>query len=372
MILGVSSRGLTVTWSPPTVPNGVITLYSLFVGGEVLFTGPQNITTISGLQPFTEYTLFLQACTSVGCANGTSSVGQTRPDAPMGLAPPILTVLGPSSIFAQWQLPNDPNGVIMRYELRRLLDATDVPTFEILFNDLNLEMEFTITGLLPNTQYTFQLLAFNAGGSVSSSPIQALTLEDIPDEISPPMVGVATSISLEVSWSSPGVPNGDIILYNLTLNGDVVFSTEQNLSFTITNLDPFTSYTLTIIACTLQGCGSSNRTTAMTSEAIPEGHMQPTISSISPYDITMVINPVTQPNGIVNYVLYVTGDFESLVTGELLSGQRTVFNQSVLPAQVLIEDLIPFSNYSLSLEVGNSAGTLQGPSFDLQTASTSK
>lgn len=363
LVVGVGSRELTVTWPQPTTPNGIIVLYSLYTNGTVVFSGAGNVTIVSGLLPFAEYTFTLEACTAIGCANSSQTISQTLPDAPADLAPPTLTVLGPSSIMATWQLPNNPNGVITRIELRRLLGVESA--FELVFNDINLDLETTITGLTPNTLYTFQLLAFNAGGSVASPVVQARTLEDIPDDISPPSIDTVGGTFLEVSWSPPGIPNGDIILYNLTLNGGVVFSTSRDLSYNITNLRPFTLYSLAIIACTMQGCGSSNQSTARTSEAVPTGYVQPTVLSVSSSTIVLVVNPVASENGVANYVLYISGSF--LSAGIVEAGQRVVFNGSAPSGARSVGQLLPFTNYSVFLEVRNGAGTLTGPTFSIQT-----
>lgn len=343
-------------------------MYHLFVDGAILasISGNENVTVVSGLQPFTEYTLHLQACTSAGCANSTTTVGQTLPDAPSGLAPPDLTVLGPSSIFASWALPANPNGVITSIELRRLM-GTDSSTFVVEFLDNNLQLQTTVTGLLPNTLYSFQLVAFNAGGSVSSAIVQALTLEDIPDQISPPIASTVGSSFLVITWFPPGVPNGEIILYNLTLDGAVVFSSMmEDLSYNVTGLLPFTSYSFTIIACTMRGCGSSDRSVLMTSEATPDGYVQPTLSAVSPMDITLVIQPVIRPNGIVTYVLLVLGEFQNTSS----SPRRLVAFNSSTPAEVVIRDLVPFSNYTFVLEVANSVGVLRGEPFTIQSSPT--
>lgn len=365
----MGSRELTVMWAGPATPNGVIILYSLYVDGAIAFTGVVNATIVSGLLPFAEHTLTLEACTAVGCSNSTPVISQTLPDAPADLAPPTLTVLGPSSILVRWRLPSTPNGVISRMELRQLTESA----FEVVFNDVDLELETTLTGLLPNTLYTFQLLAFNAGGSVTSSSVQALTLEDIPDDISPPTVGAVGATFLEASWSPPGIPNGDIILYNLTLDGGLVFSTAEGFSYNITDLRPFTSYSLAVIACTTRGCGSSNQSTARTLEDIPSGYTQPALLTVTSSAIRVDIIPVTNENGVVTYMLYVSGNFPAAGMGALdvEQQQRVVFNDSV-PSVAQSTGLIPFTHYILVLVVSNSAGTLEGPPFVVQTLSAGK
>lgn len=371
IIVGVGSRELTVTWAPPTTPNGVIILYNLYTNGNIVFSGSSNVTIVTGLLPFAEYNLTLEACTAVGCSNGSQTISQTLPDAPMDLAPPFLTVLGPSSILATWQLPSNPNGVITRMELRRLLGVESA--FEVVFSDVNLELETTVTGLSPNTRYAFQVVAFNAGGSVASPTAEALTLEDIPDDISPPSVDTVGATYLEVSWSPPGIPNGDIILYNLTVNGVVVFSTEQDLAYNITDLRPFTVYSFAIIACTMRGCGSSNQSTARTSEAVPTGYVQPTILSLSSDSISLEVNPVTNENGGVRYVLYISGNFPSSIAADAVeAGQRVVFNGSAPSGVQSTGQLVPFTSYILFLEASNGAGTLTGPPFSIQTLAAGK
>ena len=372
-VIETGSRELTVTWSPPTIPNGEIILYNLFGDGAILSSnsGIENVTIVSDLQPFTKYVLHLQACTSVGCANSSSTVGQTLPDAPSSLAPPNLMVLGPSSIFASWTLPDNPNGVITHIELHRLL-GSDLSTFMVEFLDANLQLQTTVTGLIPNTLYSFQLVAFNAGESVSSEIVQALTLEDIPDQISPPMAETIDSTFLVMTWSPPGMPNGDIVLYNLTQDGTVIFSSFMaDLSYNVTSLLPFFSYSFTVIACTVLGCGSSNQSVFMTLEATPDGYIQPITSAIFPMEITLEIQPVIRPNGIVTYLLIVVGEFQNPSDGGSSLRQFVAFNSSI-PAEVVVRDLVPFSNYTFFLEVMNSIGTLRGESFIIMTSPTSE
>ena len=280
----------------------------------------------------------------------------------MGLAAPNLTVLSPSNIQVNWDQPDMPNGVILRFELRRLLDP-ELAQFEIEFSGLGLET--TVTGLEPNTLYTFQLFVFNAGGFASSTVVDVLTLEDIPDGITAPDADPVNATAVLVSWSPPSQPNGDIIQYMLYQNGTLVFSGLQ-LSYTVTDLQPFTYYSYSISACTVRGCGSSNQSTIQTLEGVPVGYIEPTVVDITPNTIVLQLNEVQRPNGIVEYALYY---FESnqfpAESGDLV----LAFNGS-MARRVEVTGLMPFTNYSFVLEVSNSAGTLRGPFFTVQTDPT--
>ena len=63
---------ISISWIPPTTPNGIITLYEIKYR-ESTSTGPYNITnttntqySIGGLIPNTSYTVGIRAYTSVG------------------------------------------------------------------------------------------------------------------------------------------------------------------------------------------------------------------------------------------------------------------------------------------------------------------
>ena len=364
VVVITEARRLTLEWDTPSRPNGVITQYNLFLDGTLSFSGPDNSTTVDNLEPFTEYSLLLQACTSVGCSNSSDVSGQTLPDVPMGLSAPNLTVASPSSIQARWAPPLSPNGVILRFELRRLSGA-NLTEFTIDFSGLALE--FVVADLEANTVYNFQLLVFNAGGFAASEVVAAETLEDIPDGIVAPMVSMVTATSLTVFWRPPSRPNGDIILYILLENDVVVLSDSTALSYAARGLEPFTSYSYLLMACTERGCGSSETTTAVTLQATPEGYTEPSLVAVTPTSLSLDINPVAQPNGVVSYVLYVTGDFGSL--DEVAVETVVVYNESV-PGRADVTELLPFTNYSFELVVENEAGALLGPEFSLVTAAT--
>ena len=300
----------------------------------------------------------------VGCSNSSESTGQTLPDRPMGLASPNLTALSPSSIQATWQPPANPNGVILRFELQRLFGPGRNQS-EVIFSGLNFEA--TISGLTPNTLYSFQLLAFNAGGSVTSPVAEERTLEDIPDGIMAPDIEIVNSTALRATWQDPLEPNGDIISYNLIQNGTVVFSGVAQ-SYLATNLEPFTFYSYSIMACTVRGCGSSNQSNVRTPEDVPEGYIEPTVAMVTAESITLMVHPVSSPNGVVRYVLYILGQFNVASAGinDTAVEMRVVYNSSE-PGMVEIQDLLPFSSYEFTLSVSNSAGELAGDPFIVRT-----
>ena len=71
---------ISMSWSPPTIPNGIITVYEIRYR-ESTSTGPYNITnttntqySILGLIPNTSYTIGVRAYTSVGPGEWTDKI----------------------------------------------------------------------------------------------------------------------------------------------------------------------------------------------------------------------------------------------------------------------------------------------------------
>ena len=78
-----SPYSLGISWSPPTTPNGIITVYEIRYR-ESTSTGPYNITnntntqySIVGLIPNTSYTIGVRAYTSVGPGEWTDITDKT-------------------------------------------------------------------------------------------------------------------------------------------------------------------------------------------------------------------------------------------------------------------------------------------------------
>lgn len=353
-VITFGSRFLVLFWDPPTQPNGNITEYRLYVDGLLSFSGLETSATIDDLSPSMSYSFVLAACTREGCSNSSESSNTTLPDKPDGLAPPSVTPLTPTSLEIMWEEPTEPNGEIIRYELQQLDGDRNITLFG------GTELFFTLSGLKPNTLYSFRVLATNAGGTTASEVAQNRTLEDAPDGLSPPELTVLNATAINVIWDEPSEPNGVITEYILYRNGSEIFS-GLSLAFNDTSLDPFTFYSYFILACTSGNCSASISVLERTSEAPPEGLRLPSISFITSYTFNIAVNEVMKPNGIVSYVVTVVGRFASPPSGRVV-----VFNDTEV-GTVVVSDLLPFTNYQVILTVSNSAGSLTGEAVSVMT-----
>ena len=70
---GSSSSSVLVTWFPPSVPNGMITSYTLYINytdgspiDTIQFSGSTATYTVSGLQPYQLVKVHISASTSAG------------------------------------------------------------------------------------------------------------------------------------------------------------------------------------------------------------------------------------------------------------------------------------------------------------------
>jgi hypothetical protein len=61
-------------------------------------------------------------------------------------------------------------------------------------------------------------------------------------------VVMKTADKIKISWTAPKSPNGNISGYFLTLGNTTVDHTNVTLTYTFTNLSPFSQYTLTVRA----------------------------------------------------------------------------------------------------------------------------
>lgn len=285
----------------------------------------------------------------------------TLSSSPAGLTEPSLTALSPTSIEATWEPPLYPNGIILYYTLVQTSDNS------VLFNGT--DTRATLTGLSPNTVYSYRVTAHNIAGSVSSNASSVLTLEDVPDQILPPIVTVLSARSLNVSWQEPLQPNGNILNYTLLLDRDPAFSGLQ-FQYTLNDLQPFTQYEVSIQACTAKGCSESSRVYQTTPEAPPEGFNPPTITSVTSDSMTVLINEVSTPNGLVYYGLNVTGEFRlDSVERQGSYETRLVFNSTTIGGGIVVSNLLPFTEYDLVVVIVNIAGDLIGDAVNVTTES---
>ena len=191
--------------------------------------------------------------------------------------------------------------------------------------------------------------------------------------------------SLYVNWSAPASENGVITGYNLSVNGQLVYSgTDRN--FTVMGLSVYTAYSLKLTACTVVGCEDGPTIVIYTGELAPEGFDPPHLATLGPNTVEVMWSQPRVPNGVVvRYEVFiatidVTSEYESryngsrahlstilrnLTAGTLyfirvkvysggggtLSNASTVTTKPDVPAEIPPPEVTPISPYALFVRI---------------------
>uniref|UniRef100_A0A667ZN39 Usherin n=1 Tax=Myripristis murdjan TaxID=586833 RepID=A0A667ZN39_9TELE len=351
VVTALSPSSLHVSWSEPGQANGVVQQYHLNqTGAGTIYThtdGPRNYT-VTGLQPYTDYSFVLVACTAVGCGASPPSTGRTLQASPAGVwSTPRHLIVNTSAVELDWDQPSWPNGEISQYRLIR--DNRTV------FTGDHRHQNYTDTGLLPNRRYVYELEASTAGGSTLSDRYVIQTPLSCPTGIPPPHdVTVTGPHSIFLAWTPPG---DQPVNYNILLNPGsdraITRAAGQNLHLNVTNLEPFSTYYIRVQACQIDGCGVGEGVYIQTLEAPPEGLPPPTVKAAGAKVLEILWSPPTKPNGLItSYFIYrrPVGTEEELLVFIWSSGPLEFIDAS--------QALRPFSQFQYRVRAQNSKGSV--------------
>ena len=339
---------LTLTWSPPQTQNGAIREYLLYVDGDLVYRDSPRTYTVLRLQPFTNYTLQLAACTSAGCTFGSIQSETTAETAPFGQPTPTLTARSPRIVEVVWNSPAQPNGIITRYEILRQ-DNGFPSTLVVISSTIDtLSRRYLDTTVSPASDYQYAIRAINSAGRTEGEFRPIMTPEAPPEGLTAPVLTVTSSSSILVSWNPPTQSNGIITEYQAFRSSggmtNVSVYRQQNRVFSDNGLQPFTLYTYTIQACTSGGCSLSPNSSETTLQARPADFAAPTLEAVSATEISVQWDQPRMPNGIITHYL---------VT--ILPVSITVRTTQLA---VNITNLLPFTLYTINVDVCNSIGCL--------------
>ncbi|KAI6647638.1 hypothetical protein LOD99_8712 [Oopsacas minuta] len=347
-----SGSSLDLSWNEPLKPNGVISEYLIYLGVNPIFRGVSNSFTYRLLTPFTDYELYLQACTSAGCTNGDLQVLTTAEIPPDNLNAPFLETLGSSSIRITWQLPLSPNGNIIRFLIHRMDPDNTLSQIHTVFN-ITLR-NFIDTGLLPYSFYSYAITAENSVGFTQSDFISEQTDEGVPQGIAAPNVQAVLATEMRIQWTTPSSPNGVITNYDVIRDGNTIVSLSNAFVYFDTNLDPFTDYSYQITACNSRGgCVTSEITVEQTLESIPEGVIAPSLTAVSFSEVEVRWDPPTKPNGVIQSYMLSIDDVDQ--------------SNTITPFIHTQTNLSPYTIYRIAIIACTAIGCSVGPTSNILT-----
>ena len=115
-------RSVILSWSAPAQPNGRILHYAVYTdtGSDTpVYDGPNRLFELTGLEPYTEYGVRLQACTVAGCTRSPWQRFVTSQAPPANQRSPSVVFVNDSSVLVAWSRPAQTYCPVLMYELRR-------------------------------------------------------------------------------------------------------------------------------------------------------------------------------------------------------------------------------------------------------------
>ena len=162
----------------------------------------------------------------------------TAPTAPTGLTG---SAASPTTASLSWNASTDDVGVTSYAILRGGVPVATVGGTTLAWSD---------TGLTPGTDYTYQVVAYDAAGNASApgGPVTVTTQADTSPPTAPgtPTGTGVTSTQVGLSWTA-STDNVGVLRYDVLRDGAVV-ATAAGTTFTDTTVAPGTTYTYAVRA----------------------------------------------------------------------------------------------------------------------------
>ncbi|EDW64533.2 uncharacterized protein Dvir_GJ22003 [Drosophila virilis] len=311
---------------------------------QKLLPGDRTTAQLGSLRPAQVYHIRLFAENHLG-TSAPSDILFVQTDSEVPSAPPQdITVepLGPQQLLITWRAPvrDSWNGDLLGYTISYQKQGTpdngknQTKVGSLITEGLN---DFRLTGLEKYTQYGITVSAFNIKGDGPQSDVAlGHTLEDVPSAPPRSVSCVAlTAQNIQISWQSPpkkqchGIIQGYKILYEPGFLESEYSVRETKitsaLSTVLHGLQPFTNYSVQVLAFTRAGEGVlSPAVSCITEEAVPDAPelVKSAVSTESSVIISWL--PPRRPNGLITkYNVYIR---------VLEKGQELKILKEVLPA----------------------------------------
>ncbi len=240
-------------------------------------------------------------------ANGGDPNGFVWSDTPGG--PPSIpaaptATAGPSSATVNWTAPAGNGGsAVTGYVLTPYIGAsaqTPINLGSVTTDD--------VTGLTPDTAYTFTVAAINAiGTGVASAASNSITPTTVPDAPAAP-TATAGNTQASVSWSAPFDEGSSITGYVITpyvgASAQTPIDVGNVTSYVVTGLTNGTAYTFTVAATNSVGTGdASPASNSVTPVTVPDQPAAPTATAGNASTTVNWSAPSNEGDPITGYVL---------------------------------------------------------------------
>ncbi|XP_066844479.1 receptor-type tyrosine-protein phosphatase delta isoform X13 [Anser cygnoides] len=330
-----SSTSILVSWKPPPVEkqNGNITEYSIkYIGIDGEDVKPHEILGISSdstqylleqLEKWTEYRISVTAHTDVGPGPESLAVLiRTDEDVPSGPPRKVeVEAVNSTAVKVSWRspVPNKQHGQIRGYQVHYVRMENGEPKGQPMLKDIMLadaqweyddttEHEMIISGLQPETTYSFTVTAYTTkGDGARSKPKLVSTTGAVPGK--PRLVISHTQMNTAlIQWHPPVDTFGPLQGYRLKFGRkDVDTFTTMEFSdkedhFTATDIHKGASYVFRLSARNKVGFGEEMVKEISVPEEVPSGfpqNLHSESSTSTSVQLTWQMPLLAERNGII-------------------------------------------------------------------------
>jgi RHS repeat-associated protein len=346
-----SCTSVSLSWAASTDNVGVAG-YDVYNGSTKVGSTTTGTTyTVMGLLPNTRYSFTVKARDAAGNASTASSAlavttlaDTTAPSAPTNLT---MSTNSCTSVGLSWTAATD-NLSVTGYDVYN--GSTKVGT-------TTTATTYTITGLLPNTSYSFTVKARDAAGNTSSasSELAVTTLADTTAPSAPTNLVASnksyTSVSLSWTASTDNVAVTGYDVYDGTLK---VGSTTNTTTYVVNGLIPNTSHQLTVKARDYAGntsvASSSLEVTTLADTIVPTAPTNLVVSDRSYNSVSLSWMESSDNVAVTGYDIYV---------GSSKVGSTTNANTYT------VSGLMPNTSYQFTVQARDAAGNISLASTSL-------
>jgi len=322
-VITSSTTSITVRFNASTGANPVT--YSSSIGTG---SGTPSLYVISGLTPITSYTFTISATNSTGSSTSSNIVYNTALTAPTNLYSGSVTATSAIVYFSA------PPQIIIGTIFTLYISGVSIGTVQYP------TVSFSLSGLASNTIYPITITATTTfGTSVPSSVFYVTTLPTAPTNIN--VVSVA-STRIIISFTEPS--GNAAVIYSLTYG----LGYGNSSAYTISNLNPNSRYTLSVIATNSSGFATSAPITVYTPLPPPT-----TLSLVSATTSSVVVS-FTSPVGAFNGSVYT-------ISSDGISYGTANYPSTTITASGLAANSI----YSFTITVKNINNAISEPSTSL-------
>ncbi|NXV01449.1 PTPRD phosphatase, partial [Cettia cetti] len=330
-----SSTSILVSWKPPPVEkqNGIITAYSIkYIGIDGEDVKPHEILGISSdstqylleqLEKWTEYRISVTAHTDVGPGPESLAVLiRTDEDVPSGPPRKVeVEAVNSTAVKVSWRspVPNKQHGQIRGYQVHYVRMENGEPKGQPMLKDIMLadaqweyddttEHEMIVSGLQPETTYSFTVTAYTTkGDGARSKPKLVSTTGAVPGK--PRLVISHTQMNTAlIQWHPPVETFGPLQGYRLKFGRkDVDTLTTMEFSekedhFTATDIHKGASYVFRLSARNKVGFGEEMVKEISVPEEVPSGfpqNLHSESSTSTSVQLTWQMPLLAERNGII-------------------------------------------------------------------------